>query len=267
MKRTDIEWTDFTWNPITGCTKISRGCHNCYAERMSKRLAGRFGYPADQPFQVTLHHRRLDEPRAKTKPKRIFVCSMSDLFHSQVPEEYLNKVFQVMCETPHHTYQLLTKRHKRALELSKRLPWPDHIWLGVSVEGPNYLHRLDYLRATPAAHKFVSFEPLIERIPREVLNLDGIEFALVGAETGPGARPCDASWVQEIRDQCQADGVQVHWGIREDKKNRALLPAGSCSATFPKPEVRAAKAGECLEPRPVQRLGRCTRTLTLVKQS
>lgn len=199
-----IEWTDETWNPVTGCTKISPGCKHCYAERMAARLQA-MGQPNyRRGFALSLHPHALDLPLRWRKPQVIFVNSMSDLFHEDVPEEFIQRVFATMVRADWHRYQVLTKRAERLAELSPRLPWPGHVWMGVSVENADYAWRIDRLRSTPAKVKFLSLEPLLGPLPD--LNLGGIDWAIVGGESGPGARPMDLDWARDIRDQCQAAG-------------------------------------------------------------
>lgn len=216
---TGIEWTDKTWNPTTGCTKVSPGCKHCYAETITKRFRQHF----PDGFRFTLHPERLDEPRRWRKPSRIFVNSMSDLFHEQMPISFLKKIFRVMQETPHHIYQILTKRHERLVELAPLLEWPDNVWIGVSVESQRYVHRVDYLRRVPAKVRFLSCEPLLG--PLE-LNLEGIQWVIVGGESGRGHRPIDAEWVRSIRDQTQAAGAAFffkQWGGLSSKAGGRLL--------------------------------------------
>jgi len=214
-----IEWVTATWNPLTGCTKISPGCKNCYAERMSHRLMlmGQPNYRND--FEVTLHEHMLAQPRKWKKPQRIFVNSMSDLFHKDVPFEFVAKVFAVMEECPRHQFKILTKRADRLEELSPRLLWPDNVWQGVSVENSDYTFRIEHLRRTGAKTKFLSIEPLLGPIPH--LDLTGIDWAIVGGESGPGARPMEKTWVEEILQQCEAAGVPMffkQWGGMNKKK-------------------------------------------------
>ncbi|MEA1946957.1 MAG: phage Gp37/Gp68 family protein, partial [Thermodesulfobacteriota bacterium] len=185
--KSKIEWTDTTWNPVTGCTKISPGCQNCYAERMSYRLQA-MGQPnyADG-FKVKTHKNVLSLPLKWKKPRTIFVNSMSDLFHEDVPASFVSKVFEVMSRVTRHTFQVLTKRSENLRGLSHSLPWPENVWTGVTVENCDYLHRIDDLRVTPARIKFVSFEPLLGSIPD--IDFTGIDWIIVGGESGPGARP------------------------------------------------------------------------------
>lgn len=201
---TKIEWTEETWNPITGCTKVSAGCKNCYAERMAKRLAGRYGYPADEPFKPTFHPGRLKIPLKWKKPRRIFVCSMSDIFGA--PLDWMCQVLRVIHRCPQHTFLLLTKRADSLTTFNHVCGWgePKNIWIGVSVENRDTLTRLSALRETPLPVRFVSFEPLLEFVSPD---LTGIDWVIVGAETGLGARYMDPDWARDIRDQCRAAGV------------------------------------------------------------
>ncbi len=219
-----IEWTDATWNPVTGCTKISPGCKHCYAERLAKRLKvmGQLNYR--NGFKVTLQPQMLELPLQWKSPKRIFVNSMSDLFHEGVPTAYIKQVFNVMHRADWHQYQVLTKRSDRVKELSKQLNWAPQIWLGVSVENEKYAHRINDLRKTGAHVKFLSLEPLLG--PLRKLKLRGIDWAIVGGESGPGARPINPEWVTEIRDQCVSAGVPFffkQWGgVHKKKTGRTL---------------------------------------------
>ena len=225
MAATKIEWTDATWNPVTGCHKISPGCKHCYAERMSKRLhaAGMPKYRNGFAV-VTTHPDALDIPLRWRKPRAIFVNSMSDLFHDAVPDDFIRQVFAVMTQAHWHRYQVLTKRPERLLALNETLPWPPQVWLGVSVESDRYVGRIDLLRQTDAAVKFLSLEPLLGPLPG--LNLHGIDWVIVGGESGPGARPMQREWAADIRDQCLAAGVPFHfkqWGGVFKKRNGRLL--------------------------------------------
>lgn len=208
-----IEWTDATWNPVTGCNKVSPGCKLCYAERMAKRLKATGMVKYRNGFTVTLHPGVLDTPLKWRKPRTIFVNSMSDLFHFQVPDQFIHDVFDAMGRANWHRYQVLTKRPERAAALSAELPWPQQIWLGVSVESERYLHRVDLLRECGAATKFLSLEPLLGPLPD--LNLDGIDWVIVGGESGPGARQMETEWARDIRDQCIESEVPFYfkqWG-------------------------------------------------------
>jgi len=219
-----IEWTEVTWNPVTGCTKISAGCQNCYAERMSKRLQAIGMRNYENGFEVSIHEHVLDAPRRWRKPRRVFVNSMSDLFHDDVPESFIDAIFAIMLEMPIHSFQVLTKRSKRMRDLAQNLPLPDNVWLGVTVENAEYLFRIEDLKSTPARIKFISFEPLLGPMPR--LNLKGIDWVIVGGESGPHARPIKAEWVTDIRDQCLNEGVNFffkQWGGFNKKKTGRLL--------------------------------------------
>ncbi len=221
---TKIEWTECTWNPVTGCTKISPGCLNCYAERMARRLRA-MGQPNYcNGFRLTLQPHMLDLPLHWRQPRMIFVNSMSDLFHKDVPLEFILKVFGVMRRAPQHCFQILTKRSERLAQLSPKLPWPENIWMGVTVENADYVFRLKDLKHTGAAVKFISFEPLVGPVPRA--NLDGIDWAIVGGESGPGARPMRPEWVTDIRDRCLAEGIAFffkQWGGINKKANGRVL--------------------------------------------
>lgn len=219
-----IEWTDATWNPVTGCDKVSPGCKHCYAERMSKRLMAMGNRNYQNGFNLSLQPHMLDLPLQWKNPKRIFVNSMSDLFHDEVPLSYVKQVFDVMRRANWHQYQVLTKRAKRVHELSAELEWAPQIWMGVSVENEEYLNRIDHLRETGAHIKFLSLEPLLG--PLGSINLQGIDWAIVGGESGPGARPMDPAWVADIRDQCVRAGVAFffkQWGgVRKKRTGRTL---------------------------------------------
>jgi protein gp37 len=219
-----IEWTESTWNPLTGCTKISPGCKHCYAERMALRLQA-MGQPNYRDgFKLTLHEHALELPLHWKTPQMIFVNSMSDLFHKNVPLEFIQKVFQVMIEASWHTFQVLTKRSNRLLELDEQLNWPENVWMGVSVENKDYTFRIDHLRQTHAKTKFLSLEPLLG--PLQDLNLSGINWVIVGGESGPKARPMQRAWVVDIRDQCQRADVPFffkQWGgVNKKKTGREL---------------------------------------------
>jgi protein gp37 len=219
-----IEWTDATWNPVTGCDKISPGCKHCYAERMAKRLKAARNPNYGNGFELTLQPQMLTRPMEWKKPRNIFVNSMSDLFHDDVPLEYIQQVFEVMNQADWHQYQILTKRAERVRELSPHLAWMPNIWMGVSVENANYLDRIDCLRETGAHVKFLSLEPLLGPLPK--MNLAGIDWAIVGGESGPGARAVDPAWVTDIRDQCVQGGVAFffkQWGgVNKKKTGREL---------------------------------------------
>lgn len=224
-----IEWTEATWNPVTGCDRISAGCDNCYALTMARRLkaAGSARYQHDgdprtsgEGFAVTTHYDLLDVPRHWVKPRTVFVNSMSDLFHAKVPADFIVKVFETMADTPHHTYQVLTKRPMRAVRLAADLLWPSNVWLGVSVEAPDQARRIDLLRRTPAQVKFISAEPLLAPLPK--LNLEGVDWLIVGGESGPRHRPIEPDWVRDLRDQALAAKVAFffkQWGGARPKSN------------------------------------------------
>ena len=224
MRKSKIEWTESTWNPVTGCTKISPGCKNCYAERMSKRLFA-MGQPNyKNGFKLTMHEHALELPLKWKKPQMIFVNSMSDLFHKDVTDEFIIKVFNIMNKTPWHTYQVLTKRDERLIEINHKLKWSNNIWMGVSVENVKYKNRIHYLCKTDAKTKFVSFEPLIGSVGK--LNLNRIDWAIVGGESGPKARDMSQKWVVDIQNQCLAQNVPFffkQWGGVNKKKNGRIL--------------------------------------------
>jgi protein gp37 len=219
-----IEWTDATWNPVTGCTKVSPGCKHCYAERLAARLQA-MGNPRYQNgFAVTLHPDQLALPLRWRQPRRIFVNSMSDLFHEAVPAEYIARVFETMVQASRHVFQVLTKRADRLAALAPVLPWPANVWQGVSVESQDYTSRVGALRVVPAAVRFLSVEPLLGPIPN--LPLEGVDWVIVGGESGPNHRPIAAAWVREIRDQCAAAGVPFffkQWGGPTPKSGGRLL--------------------------------------------
>ncbi len=224
MSTTKIEWTEKTWNPLTGCNKISPGCLNCYAERMAKRLQA-MGQPNYRNgFELTLHRHVLSTPLTWKKPATIFVNSMSDLFHEKVPLAFIQEVFSIMKSAHWHTFQLLTKRSTRLAKLSKQLDWPQNIWMGVSIENEEYNYRIDNLIQTNAYVKFLSIEPLLGLIPN--LYLDKIDWVIVGGESGPGARPMQSDWVVNIRDQCTRSHVPFffkQWGgVRKKQTGRVL---------------------------------------------
>jgi protein gp37 len=230
-----IEWTEATWNPVVGCTVLSPGCTNCYAMRLAARLEA-MGQPKYRGVtrktggrwkwngRINLDHAALDIPKRWKAGRTIFVNSMSDLFHEDLPFDFIEAVFATMMDTPQHTYQVLTKRADRARELAPLLPWPKHVWLGVSVESIDYVDRIDHLRRTRAALKFLSLEPLLG--PLDNLNLDGIDWAIAGGESGPKARPMAIEWVRSIRDQCIAANVAFHFkqwgGVQKKRTGRTL---------------------------------------------
>ena len=208
-----IEWTEATWNPVTGCTKISHGCKNCYADRMSRRLQAMGVRKYRDGFSVVVHPHVLADPLRWRTPRLVFVNSMSDLFHQAVPTAFIEAVFEVMNEASHHTFQVLTKRPSRVRLLNSRLHWTPNIWLGTSIESEHWLNRLDFLRATDAGTKFLSLEPLLGPLPG--LTLEGVDWVIAGGESGPGARPMDADWVRTVRDACVESDVPFffkQWG-------------------------------------------------------
>jgi len=238
-----IEWTESTWNPVTGCTKVSPGCVHCYAERMAKRLCA-MGHPRYRNgFSVTVHPEQLDVPLRSAKPQMIFVNSMSDLFHRNVPTGFIRDVFQIMREASHHTFQILTKRAQRLADLASQLPWPDNVWVGVTVESGEYRWRVDCLGQVPAAVRFISLEPLLGLV--EPLPLDGIDWVIVGGESGPRARPMRPEWAQSARDQCLAASVAFffkQWGGIQRKQSGRKLD-GRLWDQFPRVCGRGSLAG------------------------
>jgi protein gp37 len=222
--KSTIEWTEATWNPVTGCNKISPGCKNCYAERLSKRLKAMGQINYKNGFKLTLQPRMLELPLKWKKPQTIFVNSMSDLFHKDVPLDYIQQVFEVMKRAHWHRFQVLTKRADRLAELSSELEWASNIWMGVSVENQKYIPRIDDLRKTGAKTKFLSLEPLLG--PLKDLDLSEIDWVIVGGESGYGARPMLLNWVTSIREQCQEAGVAFffkQWGGFNKKKTGRIL--------------------------------------------
>lgn len=221
---TPIEWTEASWNPVTGCTKISDGCKNCYACTMAKRLLAMHNPRYTNGFNVTLHNDLLDLPLKWKKPRKIFVNSMSDLFHESIPTEFIEKVFFTMQRASWHTFQVLTKRAERLTELSPSLKWPSNVWQGVTVENDDVTYRIDFLRETGAKIKFLSCEPLIG--PLDNLNLTNIDWVIVGGESGPKARPMKEEWIKSIRDQCYAFNCAFffkQWGGVQKHKTGRLL--------------------------------------------
>ncbi len=226
-----IEWTESTWNPITGCNKISAGCKNCYAEQLSRRLKAMGQRNYVNGFKLTLQPHMLELPLKWKKPQMIFVNSMSDLFHKDVPINYIQQVFDVMNKAHWHRFQVLTKRAERVAELSDSLNWSDNIWMGVSVENKNFVHRIDYLRKTKARIKFLSLEPLLS--PLKNLNLVNIDWVIVGGESGFKARPIKEDWVIDIKNQCDEAKTAFffkQWGGKNKKKAGRLLQGATYSA-------------------------------------
>jgi protein gp37 len=241
-----IEWTDATWNPVTGCTKISAGCDNCYAARFSERFRGVPGHPFETGFDLTLRPERLEQPLGWKRPRMVFVNSMSDLFHKEIPGAHVSAMFDTMERASWHTYQVLTKRssllQKFINERYRKHPAPRHIWLGVSVEDDNAATRIAHLRAANAGVRFLSIEPLLAPVGR--LNLNGIEWVIVGGESGPRSRPMDPPWVIDIRDQCAAAGVAFffkQWGGFSPNAGGRLLEGREWNQ-FPK--TRRDKPGQ-----------------------
>jgi len=224
MAKSSIEWTEVTWNPVTGCNKISPGCKFCYAERLSKRLKAMGQTRYSNGFLLTLQPQALIDPYKWHKPRVVFVNSMSDLFHKDIPVEYIQKVFKVMNDCPQHQFQILTKRADRVAKIAKHLSWTDNIWMGVSVENQKYTTRIPSLLQVPAAIRFLSVEPLIGEIDN--LQLNGINWVIVGGESGPGARPMKKEWVIKIRDLCLQNNVPFffkQWGGTNKKKTGRTL--------------------------------------------
>ena len=272
MSKTKIEWAEEVWNPVTGCTKVSPGCKNCYAERMSKRLVGRYGYPAKDPFKVTLHPDRLSEPLKWKKPRRIFVCSMGDLFHKAVDDGFIHDVMSTIASAPQHTFLVLTKRPERMRHYFTYFNgkgWPlNNLWLGVTIENQKALdQRAPELIQIPAARRFISYEPALG--PLECL--DGwltqcdrktklIDLVICGGESGPGARPVHPDWVRGVRDQCKEAGVPFffkQWGEWAEDKQHGLATTSVRGCRFPdgtlvervgkKAAGRMLDGKECLE--------------------
>lgn len=223
-EHSNIEWTEATWNPVTGCSKVSTGCKHCYAERLAHRLQAMGNVRYRNGFTVTLHPAVLDLPKRWRQPRMIFVNSMSDLFHEHVPLEFIQRVFATMRDCPQHTFQILTKRSARMRDLAPTLDWAPNIWMGVSVENRRVLHRIADLQTVPAHVRFLSCEPLLG--PLDDLPLDGIHWVIVGGESGPGARPMQAAWVRSILEQCRCAHVPFffkQWGgVRKDLTGREL---------------------------------------------
>jgi protein gp37 len=245
MASSSIEWTDATWNPVTGCTKVSAGCKHCYAERMAIRLQAMGQANYLNGFRVTLHEQMVGVPLRWRTPRRIFVNSMSDLFHEAVPLEFIARIFDTMVAAEWHQFQVLTKRAERLAELARMLPWPPNVWMGVTVERADVIARIDHLRRVPAHIRFLSCEPLLGPLP--ALDLAGIAWVIVGGESGPGARPMRPEWVREIRDQCLRQGVHFffkQWGgVRKRRTGRVL--DGRIWDDYPtlSPQARLAAAG------------------------
>jgi len=236
-----IEWTDATWNPITGCTQISPGCDRCYALRFAERFRDVDDHPYQQGFDLKLWPQRLELPLAWKRPRRIFVNSMSDLFHEAIPDEYIRRVFDIMVRADWHIFQVLTKRPNRMAQMAGSLLWPQHIWAGTSVELDRYTWRSNhYLRQVPSAVRFVSAEPLLGPLPS--LQLDHLQWLIVGGESGPGHRPCDPDWVRGLRDRCVVEGVAFflkQWGGRTPKAGGRTLDGRTWDELPAKSDVSA----------------------------
>jgi protein gp37 len=219
-----IEWTEATWNPVTGCDKVSPGCAHCYAETFAERWRGIPGHPYEQGFALKLWPHRLEQPLKWKRPRVIFVNSMSDLFHERIPDAYIARIFEVMGEASQHTFQILTKRHERMAELARELPWHPNIWIGVTIENRRFVHRADYLREVDSAVRFISAEPLLG--PLEGLDLSGVDWLIAGGESGPRHRPVKLEWLRELRDKCLDEGVAYffkQWGgVRSKSRGRLL---------------------------------------------
>jgi len=246
MGTTTIEWTDATWNPVTGCTKISAGCDHCYAERFSERFRGVPDHPFESGFDLTLRPARLDAPLKWRQPKMIFVNSMSDLFHKEIPREFTSRIFDTMERADWHTFQVLTKRSSLMRDFLRKRYGENrgqvHMWFGVSIEDGTKLSRLRHLQQAPAGIRFLSIEPLIGRIGR--LDLSGIDWVIVGGESGPGARYMDPNWVREVRDQCVAAGVAFffkQWGGLRPKSGGRKLDRREWSQFPERPALVAAE--------------------------
>jgi protein gp37 len=239
-----IEWTDATWNPVTGCTKISPGCKNCYAERMAKRLQAMRQPRYRNGFKLTVQPDLIEQPLRWTEPRMIFVNSMSDLFHEDIPFEYLNRVFDVMARAHWHVFQVLTKRSDRLAEVASRLHWPSNVWMGVSVESQQYTNRIHHLRKVPSALRFLSIEPLLG--PITTLPLDRIDWVIVGGESGPKARPLNIEWVRNIRDRCIDARVPFffkQWGGTRKTLSGRVLDGQTWDEMPPSSDLTNASSG------------------------
>jgi protein gp37 len=237
-----IEWTDATWNPITGCTQVSPGCDHCYALTFAERFRGVPGHHFEQGFDLRLWPQRLELPLKWRTPRRIFVVSMGDPFHQSVPDEFIRRIWSIMLQAHWHTFQVLTKRPQRMARVAPSLPWPENIWVGTSIETSRYAWRADHLRRVPAAVRFISAEPLLG--PLDALDLDGIDWLITGGESGHGNRPCDVDWVRRLRDRCQAEGVAFfhkQWGGRTHSAGGRELD-GRTWDEYPLPRLRSLLA-------------------------
>lgn len=251
-RKTNIEWTNMTWNPVTGCTKVSTGCKHCYAEAMAKRLHAMGSSRYANGFRVTLHEDLIDLPMTWKRSRLVFVNSMSDLFHDAVPLEFIQRVFDTMTRCHQHQFQILTKRAERLVTASQELEWPENVWMGVSIENQRYTYRSRLLRDVPAHIRFLSIEPLVGRI--EHLPLEGIHWVIVGGESGPRARPMQLPWVEEIYRQCRAAEVAFffkQWGgVQKHKAGRELfgrtfdeMPVPVIAATSESPQMALPVGG------------------------
>lgn len=241
--RSAIEWTEATWNPVTGCDQVSPGCAHCYAKTFAERWRGVPGHPYEQGFDLRIWPERLEHPLRWKRPRMIFVNSMSDLFHERISEDFIRKVFAVMAEADWHTFQVLTKRHERLAELAPDLDWPRNVWMGVSIENRRFVKRADYLRQVDAAVRFISAEPLLG--PLTGLDLTGIDWLIAGGESGPGHRPMRAEWALELRDRCQAEGVAYffkQWGGHRPKSGGRELDGVEWNQMPTPPEAHQASA-------------------------
>jgi protein gp37 len=225
-----IEWTEATWNPVTGCDKVSPGCAHCYAETFAERWRGLPGHPYEQGFDLRLWPERMELPLRWKRPRRIFVNSMSDLFHEDIPGRFIAEVFDTMVRADWHVFQILTKRPQRLAELAPRLPWPENVWMGVTIENNRWVGRADLLRAVPSAVRFISAEPLLSALPD--LNLDGLDWLIAGGESGPRNRPPKVEWFLDLRDRCIAENVAFffkQWGGIRSKSGGRLLEGSEWS--------------------------------------
>ncbi len=232
--RSAIEWTEATWNPVTGCDKVSPGCAHCYAEAFAERFRGVPGHPYEQGFDLRTWPERLDQPLRWKRPRMIFVNSMSDLFHERIPLDFIRSVFASMEEANWHTFQILTKRPERLVEIADALLWPRNVWMGVSIENRRFVERADYLRQINPAVRFISAEPLLG--PLEGLNLDGIKWLIAGGESGFRSRPVKAGWIRDLRNRCEMEGVAFffkQWGGRTPKAGGRLLDGRTYDAMPP----------------------------------
>lgn len=236
--QSDIEWTDATWNPVTGCTKVSAGCDNCYAEALARRLHAMGNQRYRNGFKVTLHPDLVEMPLRWKTPKKIFVNSMSDLYHSEIPDEYIRQVFDVMRRAHWHQFQILTKRPQRLVRLASSLPWPKNVWQGVSIENNAVAFRADFLRKVPAAVRFLSCEPLIGAVDK--VDLSELDWVIAGGESGARARPMESAWVRDLRQRCKKSKVPFffkQWGGYHHSSGGRLLD-GRTYDEYPTPRLR-----------------------------